>query len=34
MLVVGIPEAAQRLIGFARIAVAQDDQSAAWDLLG
>jgi hypothetical protein len=34
MLIVGIPEAAERLLGLARITVAQDDQAAAWYLLG
>jgi hypothetical protein len=32
--VVKPPEAAERLLGLARITVAQDDQAAAWDLLG
>jgi hypothetical protein len=34
VLVVGIAEAAERLLGLARITVAQDDQSAVRDLLG
>ena len=34
MLVVGAPEAAERLLGLARITVAQDDQAAVRDLLG
>jgi hypothetical protein len=34
MLAVGIPEAAERLLGLARIAIAQDDQPAVRDLLG
>ena len=34
MLVVGVPETAERLFRLARITVAQDDQPAVWDLLG
>jgi hypothetical protein len=34
MLVVGIAEATERLLGLARIALAQDDQAAVRDLLG
>jgi hypothetical protein len=34
MLIVGIPQAAERLLGLARIAVTNDDQPAARDLLG
>jgi hypothetical protein len=34
MLVVRAPEAAERLLGLARVTVAQDDQPAVRDLLG
>jgi hypothetical protein len=34
VLVVGVPEAAERLLGLARITVAQDDQAAGRNHLG